>query len=585
MRVLTFSLAMLLTPFSYGDVTVDQSEVSELHEIFDKHWNREMRENPVWASMLGDRRFNTEWEDMSPEGRQRRHEGDVQALQDLQGVDRELLPPEEQINYDLFEHRYRIQAEAWRYETFLMPIDQRGGIQTLDETDDSLRFSGIGDYEDWLVRLGKLDSLMAQTIALMEEGMAKGVMPPEVTMQRVPGQIEKQIVSNPEESLFYQPFANMPDNFSADEKQRIRKAARRVIDETVVPAYRRLYAFFTNDYLPACRDSIAARDLPNGEAYYQFAVRRYTTTGMTPEEVHALGLKEVARNRAEMLDVMKTVGFEGSLQEFFEHLRTDPGFYFDNPDELMDAYRATAKQIDPKLVDLFTRLPRMPYGVRKIPDAIAPDTTTAYYMRPAADGSRPGYFYVNLYKPETRPIYEIPVLTIHEAVPGHHMQIALQQELEGLPDFRRYSGFTAFIEGWGLYSERLGYEIGMYDDPYARFGQLTYDMWRAVRLVVDTGMHYKGWSRQEAIDYFKANAAKTELDIVNEIDRYISWPGQALAYKLGQLKILELRGRAKNTLGENFDLREFHDVVLGSGSLPLSVLEQKVNEWIVQTDD
>ncbi|MBD3648301.1 MAG: DUF885 domain-containing protein, partial [Pseudomonadales bacterium] len=379
MRITGLSLVVILSiPFCYGDVTTERSESAKLHEIFDRHWNREMRENPVWASMLGDRRFNTEWGDLSPAARQRRREGDMQALQDLRTVDRELLPPDEQVNYDLFERRYRVQVEGWQYETFLMPIDQRGGIQTLDETDDSLRFETVDDYEDWLARLGKVDTLMAQTIGLMEEGMEKGMMPPRITMQRVPAQIEKQIVTDPSESLFFKPFAELPADFSEEQKARIRREARRVIEGTVVPAYRKLLDFFEQEYLPACRDSVAARDLPNGEAYYEFAVRRYTTTEMTPDEVHALGLREVARNRAEMLEVVKDVGFEGSLEEFFEHLRTDPKFYFEDADDLMNAYRATAKQVDPKLVELFTRLQRMPYGVRKIPDSIALDTTTAY---------------------------------------------------------------------------------------------------------------------------------------------------------------------------------------------------------------
>ncbi|MEM9208610.1 MAG: DUF885 domain-containing protein, partial [Pseudomonadota bacterium] len=308
--------------------------------------------------------------------------------------------------------------------------------------------------------------------------------------------------------------------------------------------------------------------------------RVYTTTAMTPDEIHRLGLDEVARIRADMMEVIDEVGFEGSFADFLNFLRTDPQFYYESADELFHAYLAICKRIDPQLTQLFSKLPRMPYGLRPIPDNIAPDTTTAYYNRPAADGSRPGYYYVNLYRPEVRPKYEMEVLSVHEAVPGHHLQIALQMELPDMPPFRRYSGFTAFTEGWGLYSESLGYDLGLYTDPYSRFGALTYEMWRAVRLVVDTGMHYKGWSRQQAIDFFKANAAKTELDIVNEIDRYISWPGQALAYKVGQLKILELRARATQALGARFDIRRFHDALLGGGALPLEVLETRMNRWL-----
>jgi prolyl oligopeptidase len=303
---------------------------------------------------------------------------------------------------------------------------------------------------------------------------------------------------------------------------------------------------------------------------------------MTPEEIHNVGLAEVARIRGEMIEVIEEVGFDGDITAFNDFLRSDPQFYFETAEELLEGYQAVSKRLDPQLVKLFGKLPRMPYGVRPIAPELAPDTTTAFYMRPALDGSRPGWYYVNLYKPEVRPKYEMEVLSVHESVPGHHLQIALAQEIEGLPEFRRNSSVTAFIEGWGLYSERLGYDMGLYKDPYSRYGQLIYDMWRAVRLVVDTGIHYFGWSRQEAIDYFKDNAAKTEADIINEIDRYIGWPGQALAYKIGQLKMLELRALAEQELGDRFDIRAFHDELLGVGAIPLDALEVRMTRWIEQ---
>jgi len=573
-------LLCAFTPSAFGDESARSGEADKLHAIFDRHWERSLAENPVYASLLGDRRYNRDWGDLSEVARQQRHQGDLEALEALKTIDREQLSKADRLNYDLFKREYEDQVEGHQFQTYLMPISQRGGIQTLDETGNRIRMREVSDYEDWLVRLSKLVTLTDQTIDLMQAGIAAGMVPPKITMSRVPGQIGKQIVDDPGQSLFFKPFAEMPDDFSDADRERLADEARKVIGEIVIPQYRRLLAYFNETYYPACRDSVGASELPNGRAFYEYRVRSYTTTVMAPDEVHQLGLEEVARNRREMLAVMEEVGFEGTLHEFFDHLRTDPKFYYATPEELFEGYLAVSKRIDPELVQLFGKLPRMPYGLKPIPDAIAPDTTTAYYTRPAADGSRAGYYYVNLYKPETRPKWEMEVLSVHEAVPGHHLQLALQQELEGMPNFRRYGGFTAFSEGWGLYSERLGYDLGLYKDPYSRFGQLTYDMWRAVRLVVDTGLHYKGWSRERAIEYFMDNAPKTELDITNEIDRYISNPGQALAYKLGQLKLLEMRQLASNQLGDAFDIRAFHDKVLSNGSVPLSVLEQIVNEWI-----
>jgi len=405
-------------------------------------------------------------------------------------------------------------------------------------------------------------------------------MSPKILMQRIPDQIAVQLVDDAEASPFYKVFAEMPDAISADDQARLRANARTVISETVLPAYRELNEYFVETYLPASRDSIGLSELPNGNEWYEHRAHRYTTTQMSPDEIHRLGLEEVARIRGEMQKIIDALDFGGSFQDFLVFLRSDPQFYFDSPDELYQAYLATSKRIDPELVKLFGKLPRMPYGVKPIPDSIAPDTTTAYYSRPAADGSRAGTYWVNLYKPEVRPKYEIEVLSVHEAMPGHHLQIALQQELPDMPNFRRFMGFTAFVEGWGLYSESLGPDLGLYQDPYSQFGALTYEMWRAVRLVVDTGMHYKGWTRQQAIEFFKDNAAKTELDIVNEIDRYIGWPGQALAYKIGQLKIKAIRNRAEIALGDDFDVRAFHDELLGAGALPLDILEQRMDTWL-----
>jgi prolyl oligopeptidase len=405
-------------------------------------------------------------------------------------------------------------------------------------------------------------------------------VPPKIILQRVPPQLDKQIVTDPTQSPFYEAFRKMPDSIPAAEQARLQAAARNAITKLVVPSYTKLKQYVVDDYLPQCRDSVGLWDTPNGEARYAELARFYTTTDLTPDAIHEIGLQEVARIRGEMLKVIAKTGFKGSFDEFLTYLRTDAKFRYTDAQDLLHAYEAMAKRVDPLLPQYFGKLPRMPYGVRPIAEQVAPDTTTAYYQGPAMDGKRAGYYYVNLYKPAERPKYEIPVLTIHEAVPGHHLQIALAQELGELPKFRRDFEATAFVEGWALYSESLGEEMGFYEDPYDKFGQLTYEMWRAVRLVVDTGLHHKHWTRQQAIDYFKANAAKTELDIINETDRYIGNPGQALAYKIGELKIKQLRGQATQELGAGFDIRSFHDVVLGSGAIPLDVLEANVQHWI-----
>ena len=552
----------------------------QLHALFDSEWEWTMQEFPTFASSLGDRRYNDRWTDASIAANERRHRHRVDALERLRRIDRARLSAADQLNYDLFRKDLEQAIEGHKFRTYLLPINQRDGVQNSDELSDQLRFTSVKDYEDWLARLRAFPAYIDQNMELMREGKRAGILWPKITMQRVPAQLDKQITERADDSPFFKPFRTFPNDIPQSERDRLTAAARETISTGVVPAFRRLKEYFVSEYLPASYDKVGIWQWQQGAEAYAFDARAYTTTDMTPEQIHEKGLAEVARIRAEMQKIMTQVGFKGTHKEFFKKLRTDGDFYYKKPEDLLNAYRAISKKIDPHLVKVFKIIPRMPYGVIPIPDKIAPDTTTAYYNQPAADGSRPGYYFVNLYKPESRPKWEMMALSLHEAVPGHHFQIARAMELGEIPEFRRYGGYTAFIEGWGLYAESLGDDMGLYDDPYSKFGQLTYEMWRAVRLVVDTGMHHMRWDRQRAIDYFMDNAAKTEQDIVNEIDRYITDPGQALAYKIGELKFKELRARAKSQLGERFDVRDFHDMVLGSGAVPLDVLERMVDDWI-----
>jgi uncharacterized protein (DUF885 family) len=580
MKMLATSLLVLC---AFIPVILAQStDAEKLRALFDRDWERTLESYPTFASFLGDKRYNSKWEDRSLEAIAARNRRNLETLTELKGIDRSKLAAADRVNYDLFQTSLESSIDNFKTRLYLLPISQRGGIQTADELADQLTFATVKDYEDWIARLNAFPVYNEQTLALMREGKANGMIWSKQVLVRVPAQLDKHIVDDPERSPFYSPFKKFAGDIPEAEAARLRNAAQTAIKNNVIPSFKKLKEYFESDYLPASYPQAGIWQMKGGDKIYEFLARDYTTTNLTPQQIHDKGLSEVARIRAEMEKIKSKVGFSGSLQEFFTYLRSDPKFFYKTPEELLSAYRAIAKRIDPETAKVFRTFPRSPYGVIPIPDKMAPDTTTAYYYSPAADGSRPGYYYVNLYKPETRPKWEMMALSIHEAVPGHHFQIALQQEMGEMPNFRKFGGYTAFVEGWGLYSESLGEDMGLYSDPYDKFGQLTYEMWRAVRLVVDTGMHYFKWDRQKAIDYFKENAAKTDQDIVNEIDRYISDPGQALAYKIGELKIKELRMRSRNALGAKFDLKSFHDVVLLSGAVPLSVLEKNVDEWIVK---
>tara|TARA_B100000579_G_scaffold241101_1_gene197675 strand:+ start:13992 stop:15758 length:1767 start_codon:yes stop_codon:yes gene_type:complete len=549
-------------------------------KLLDDEWNYEVKQNPVYATSLGIKGFENKWTDMSLEAIKKRQDHHYSLLKELSKIDIDSLNLENQLNYRLFIQLQKNSIDLMPFNQHLMPFSHRGGIQLMHEQSERLRFEKKEDFEDWIIRLSNLDIYIDQIINLAKIGMSKGYTKPRVLMERVGRQISLQTNADISNHPFYKLFNELPDFLSKKEKEELKTKARKVINNEIIPSYQKLHKFFMEEYLPSCRESVGISNLPNGKKNYEILANQFTTTDLTPKEIHELGLKEVSRIKKEMKEIIKELNFNGSFQDFLKFLREDPQFYYDNEEDLLQAYLATSKRADAELVSLFALLPRTPYGVRQIPMESAPDTTTAYYMGPSPDGLRAGYYYVNLYKPETRPKFEIEVLSLHEAVPGHHLQIALAMEKESLPMFRRMSPYTAFVEGWGLYSESLGYDMGFYKDPYSKFGQLTYDMWRAVRLVVDTGLHYFDWEREKAIEFFLDNAGKSKLDIVNEIDRYINWPGQALAYKVGQLKIFELRDKAKKELGENFDIRLFHTALLSEGAIPLNELEIVIDAYI-----
>ena len=388
------------------------------------------------------------------------------------------------------------------------------------------------------------------------------------------------MVEDPDKNAMLKAFTEIPAEISESDRQRLRAEAAKALKEKILPAFSKLYDFFAQTYLPHTRESIAMSELPEGKAWYAYNVRKQTTTPMTPQQIHELGLSEVKRIRHEMDKVIQQIGFKGSFAEFCKFLRTDPQFYYKDAESLLSGYRDIVKRADPELAHLFGKLPRLPYGVKAVPAYAEKSQTTAYYQPGSPQAGRPGWYFCNTYALDTRPKWEMEALSLHESVPGHHLQIALSQEMEEAPEFRKHGSYTAFVEGWGLYSESLGTEMGFYKDPYMKFGQLTYEIWRAVRLVVDTGMHSMGWSRQQAIDYFLANSSKNEHDITVEIDRYIVWPGQALAYKIGELKYKELRAYAAKELGTKFDIRQFHDRVLENGAVPLEVLDKRIREWV-----
>jgi uncharacterized protein (DUF885 family) len=558
-----------------------KSDSERINRLYDRLWDYSLLEFPEAATSLGVPGGNDRWTDQSLAAIEARDALAPKLLAAVESVDRAKLPEKERISYDLFLREAKSGVEGLRFPGEYLAISQLGGIQQgVPSMLAELPARTVKDYDDVLARLRALPTVVDQTLVLLEKGLAAGVTPPKVTLRDVPDQVTALIPEDPLQSALLQPFTKMPDTLSAPDRDRLTRAAFQVYQEQAVPALRKLHRYLVETYLPGARESIGMSALPDGQAWYALRVKEVTTTDLTPQQIHELGLSEVKRIRAEMDKVIAATGFEGSFEEFLTFLRTAPRFFYDKTEDLVTGYRDVAKRADPELVKLFGKLPRLPYGVRPIPAYAEKSQTTAYYEGGNLDTGRPAYYSVNTYDLKSRPKWEMEALTLHESVPGHHLQIALAQELEDVPRWRKYGGYTAFVEGWALYAESLGEEMGFYRDPYSKFGQLSGEMWRAIRLVVDTGIHAMGWTRDQALDYCKRNAGKPEHNIVVEVDRYIVHPGQALGYKIGELKIKELRAYATKELGPAFDVRAFHDRVLGNGAVPLDVLEKDVRAWV-----
>ncbi|MDY7230810.1 DUF885 domain-containing protein [Hyalangium rubrum] len=578
--------ACATTPSTSSDPSLSSAtaEDARFTTLLKEDWERDLREFPVFATFIGDPRYNDRLSDMSLEAIARRKQEARELLERVKGIDRSRLSEPQQLNYDLFRLNVERGIEGQRFPEEYQQISQLGGIHDMmAELAQSVPKRNAKDYEDFVKRLREVPRVLDESMVLMRKGLEAGVTPPKVTLRDVAGLIRNQIVDSPEQSPIYRAaFEGFPLSLKPEEA-RLRGAVAAAIREAVVPATRKLLTFFESEYLPHAREPIAMSALPDGEAWYAYRVKGMTTTDLSPDAIHQIGLAEVKRILAEMEQVKVEAGFQGTRAQFAQHLLKDPRYAFKSREELLMTYRDLAKRLDPELPKLFGTLPRLTYGILPVPEFSEKTVPAGYYMPGSIEAGRAGFFFVNTYDLPSRPRWSADALVLHEAVPGHHFQLAIAQEQGGdVPAFRRHGYYGAYIEGWGLYAESLGYELGVYKDPYSKFGRLASEMLRAVRLVVDTGLHSKGWTRDQAITYFRENSGEPEHDIIVEVDRYIVNPGQALSYKVGELKIHELRTQASQALGSRFDVRAFHDVVLGSGALPLSVLEARVKAWVAR---
>jgi uncharacterized protein (DUF885 family) len=563
------------------------AEAEKLHRLFEDYFEENLVLNPIQATSIGDGRYNDRFPDfLSPEGRARFEKQDRDYLAKIDAIDASLLEGQDLLSYDIFKSNRERSIEGLRFPGHLLPLNQFFSTPNffvqMGSGNGLHPFKKVKDYDDWLKRIDGYVAWTDQAIANMREGIRQGYVQPRILMEKTLPQLTAHVVAKPEDSLFWGPIRNLPADFSQADKDRLIAAYRDAIANRIVPSYKKLHDFVRDEYIPKCRETVGLYALPDGGAWYAFNVKSITTTDLTPEEIHEIGLKEVARIHGEMEKVMKEVGFKGDLKAFFKHVKEDPKFFWTRREDLIQGYYEIKKRADAALPVLFEIMPKADYEIRAVEPFREKTASGGQYNAASEDGSRPGIFYANAYDLKSRAKWAMESLSLHEGNPGHHFQITIARENKALPRFRRFGGYTAYSEGWGLYAESLGKELGMYSDPYQYFGMLEAELWRAIRLVVDTGIHAKGWTRQQVLDYMTANSAAGEAQKVSEAERFMAIPGQALAYKLGQMKLRELRTRAEQKLGSKFDVRKFHTEVLRDGALPLDVLERKIDRWIAE---
>ena len=581
----TNTSAQLNTVNASAGIVSELSAEQQLDVLVAQYYDESLTYSPISATYNGRNEFNDQFTpEISKENRAKKAAFYKKYQQRLNFIDKAQLTGQSLLSFEILERDLALKLEGMQFPDYLLPINQMAGAHNtfagFGSGQSAQPFNTVEDYTAFMSRSEGFVKWLASVERSMAQGIKLGITLPKPLAEKLQPQFAAHVVKNAEDSLFWGPIKKLPDSFSAQQKQKITAQYRQLIMQHLVPAYRSMSDFLANQYIANSRESVGYSDLPNGKAWYEYQIKKNTTLSLSADEIHDIGLSEVSRILSEMKKVKETVGFKGELSEFFDHLRNSDEFYYNTPQELIAAYENVKKKIDARLPLLFNIAPKAPYVVKAVEAYRAQSAAGASYASPAPDGSRPGIFYINTYNLKAQPKFLLETLSIHEAAPGHHFQIALQQEIDGLPDFRKFGGYTVFAEGWALYAESLGKELGLFTDPYMWYGRLSDEQLRAMRLVLDTGFHAKGWTRQQGIDYMLANSSMAKSDVIAEVERYIAWPGQALSYKLGQFKIQELRDFSKKELGNKFDIKAFHTQILIDGALPMPILEEKIKRWV-----